>query len=238
MTKIRLQKYLANNGIASRRKSEELILQGKVKVNSIVVTRLGTKIDTSTDIITVNNRAIEKNYKKIYILLNKPKGFLCTRNDPFGRPTIYDLLKDIKVRINYAGRLDYFSEGLVFLSNDGDCIYKLTHPKKKILKTYIVKVKGFPDKEDLEKLEHGIPLTANFTTRPCKVTLIKKNKSTSVLKIVIHEGKKRQIRRMLSYIDYQVLELKRIKIADLTLDDLKTGQYRHLTPDEIRKIKK
>ncbi|MDD5635043.1 MAG: pseudouridine synthase [Atribacterota bacterium] len=238
MMKVRLQKYLANNGIDSRRKSEDLIVQGQIKVNNIVVTKLGTKIDPAIDIIKVNDKVIKKKQKNIYIILNKPRGYLCTRHDPFGRPTIYDLLKDIKTKVNYAGRLDYLSEGLVFLTNDGDLIHHLTHPKKSVQKIYVVKIKGYPSQNDLLQLEKGIPLTENFTTSPCKSIILRKNKDNSILQITIHEGKKRQIRRMLSYIGFNVVRLKRIKIGFLTIENLETGKYRYLTPNEIKKIKK
>ena len=237
MKKIRLQKYLAKQGIDSRRKCEAFIVQGRVKVNHSIVTKLGTCIDPSKDIVEIDHKRISQNIKKIYILLNKPRGYLCTYFDPFGRPTIYDLLKEIKTRINYAGRLDYLSEGLVLLTNDGDLVYKLTHPKKKIEKVYIVKVKGFPNNEELTKIEQGIPLSPTFTTSPCKAIILSKNMSTSTLEVTIREGKKRQIRRMFSYINYNVVRLKRIKIGLLTLKKLKTGHYRYLDCEEVKKIK-
>jgi len=238
MVKMRLQKYLAEKGINSRRKCEEFIVQGKVKVNHSIVTKLGTRIDPIKDLVELeDHQIIGQDIDKLYILLNKPRGYLCTYHDPLARPTIYDLLKGINTKINYAGRLDYLSEGLVLLTNDGDLIYQLTHPKKEIEKVYIVKIKGIPDGEDLEKLEKGIPLSPIFTTGPCYVRILKKNKNSSILEVSIREGKKRQIRRMFLYLRLPVLRLKRIKIGVLSLDNLKSGHYRYLSNQEVRKLK-
>jgi pseudouridine synthase len=238
MKKVRLQKYLAEKGIDSRRKCEELIAQGKVKVNNSVVTKLGTQIDPIKDLVEFEHRIISQDIKKIYILLNKPRGYLCTYRDPFGRPTIYDLLKNIKTKINYAGRLDFYSEGLVLLTNDGDFINHLTHPVKKIKKVYIVKIKGIPSVMDLDKLEQGIPLSKNFTTAPCKIKIVKKDNSSTILEVTLREGKKRQVRRMFSYIGLTVSRLKRIKIGVISLGSLKPGQYRYIKEREIMEFKK
>jgi len=237
VTRIRLQKYLANNGINSRRKCEELIISGKVKVNNEVITKLGTTIDPEKDVIQLNNKIIRNENKHIYILLNKPIGYLCTYHDSFGRQTIFDLTKEIKIKLNYAGRLDYLSEGLVLLTNDGDLIYKITHPKKKIEKVYIVKINGIPERKDIEKLEKGVSLSPKIITRPCLLKMIKKNNNSSFFRITLLEGKKRQIRRMFSMIGFLVLKLKRIKVGILSLDKLKTGEYRYLRNDEIKKLK-
>jgi len=237
VTRIRLQKYLANNGINSRRKCEELIISGKVKVNNEVITKLGTTIDPEKDVIQLNNKIIRNENKHIYILLNKPIGYLCTYHDSFGRQTIFDLTKEIKIKLNYAGRLDYLSEGLVLLTNDGDLIYKITHPKKKIEKVYIVKINGIPERKDIEKLEKGVSLSPKIITRPCLLKMIKKNNNSSFFRITLWEGKKRQIRRMFSMIGFSVLKLKRIKVGILSLDKLKTGEYRYLRNDEIKKLK-
>jgi len=238
MVKMRLQKYLAEKGIDSRRKCEEFIVQGKVKVNHVVVTKLGTRIDPKKDLVEFeDHQIVDQDIDKLYILLNKPRGYLCTYHDPFARPTIYDLLKGINIKINYAGRLDYLSEGLVLLTNDGNLIYQLTHPKKEIEKVYIIKIKGIPDNEDLEKLKKGVPLSPIFTTSPCHIRILKKNKNTSILEVTIREGKKRQIRRMFLYLKFPVLRLKRIKIGVLSLDNLKSGHYRYLGSQEVRKLK-
>ncbi|HOR42089.1 MAG TPA: pseudouridine synthase [Atribacterota bacterium] len=237
MRKTKLHKYLANMGIDSRRKCEKLIVQGRVKINGMVVTKLGIEIDPEKDKIEVDNKNIKKDIPRIYIILNKPRGFLCTYNDPFGRPTIYNLLGNIETKLNYAGRLDFDSEGLIFLTNDGELIHEITHPRKMIKKTYRVKVKGFPDDSDIKLLKEGVPLSADFTTSSCQVKILKKDNYDSILEISISEGKKRQIRRVFSYLGFQVLELKRTEIGILNLDGLNTGQYRFLTEQEIDELK-
>lgn len=238
MVKMRLQKFLTEKGIDSRRKCEQLITQGKIKVNNVVVTKLGTTVEPDKDTIEVNNQIINQNINKIYILLNKPSGYLCTSYDPFGRATIYDLMEKIPVKVNYAGRLDFYSEGLVLLTNDGELIHKITHPQKEIKKVYLVKVKGLPDIRDLEQLKQGIPLSPTFTTAPCQVKIVKRNKNNSTLEISICEGKKRQIRRMFSYLGFPVLSLKRTQIGILSLGNLKSGHYRFLNKEEIEQLKK
>ena len=237
MGKMRLHKFLSQAGVDSRRKCEKLIIQGKVKVNGTTVTKLGTTIDIHNDKVEINNQVIFKNIPRIYLLLNKPKGFLCTHHDPLGRPTIYDLLKGIRYKLNYAGRLDFDSKGLVFLTNDGELINQITHPKREIKKVYIVKVKGRINENNLEQLENGIPITPVYTTNPCQVKLLKKNKNNSILKIIISEGKKRQIRKMFAYLGYHILELKRTEIGFLNIGELRPGQYRILKKQEIKKFK-
>lgn len=237
MSKIRLQKYLAKKGIDSRRKCEELIVNGRVKVNHQIVQKLGTKVDPIKDLVELDNTIISEKVDRIYILLNKPKGYLCTYSDPFGRPTIYNLLEGVNTKVNYAGRLDYLSEGLILLTNDGDLIYKVTNPKKKIRKVYLVKINGIPKSEDIKKLEKGILLSPNLITRSSLIKIIRKNKHTSVLKVTLWEGKKRQIRRMFSSIGFTVLQLKRIKIGILSLENLKPGHYRYLDKQEVEKLK-
>ncbi len=236
----RLQKYLARAGIASRRKCEELILQGLVRVNRQVVTKLGTKIDSQKDIIEVKGKEVKLvNRKKYtYILLNKPKGYLTSLYDPYNRPIILDLLKGVKERIYPVGRLDYNSEGLLLLTNDGEITYALTHPSKKIEKTYIVKVKGVPSLKKLKLLSAGIVLGDNYKTSPCQIRLIKTVNENAILRIKIKEGKKRQIRKMGEYISHPVLELKRIQMGPIRLKGLKPGEYRYLNKQEIENLKK
>lgn len=237
MKKVRLQKYLANQGINSRRQCEKLIIDGRVKINNFTITKLGTCINPSKDVIEVDNRAINQRTKRVYLILNKPVGYLCTQHDPFNRPTIYDLIGKIGTRVNYAGRLDYLSEGLVLLTNDGELIYKMTHPSNKIEKVYIVKIRGLLNNYELAKLREGIPISPNFVTSPSKACILKKHKSTSTLEVTISEGKKRQIRRMFSYLNYQVLKLKRIEIGPISLGNLGSGNYRYLTYQEVESIK-
>ena len=234
----RLQKYLAGAGIASRRKCEELILQGQVQVNNSVVTELGTKIDPKKDKIEVDGKLIKYKEKKhySYILLNKPKGYLTSLSDPFGRPTILDLLRDIKERVYPVGRLDYNSEGLLILTNDGELTYALTHPAKEVEKVYIVKVKGIPSSEKLKMLSKGVTLKKNYKISPCNINLLKTIKGNAILKI--KEGKKRQIRKMAEYIGHFVLELIRIQTGPISLKGVKPGEYRYLNKEEIKSLKK
>ena len=236
----RLQKYLAGAGIASRRKCEELILQGQVQVNNSVVTELGTKIDPKKDKIEVDGKLIKYKEKKhySYILLNKPKGYLTSLSDPFGRPTVLDLLRDIKERVYPVGRLDYNSEGLLILTNDGELTYALTHPAKEVEKVYIVKIKGIPSSEKLKMLSKGVTLKKNYKISPCNIYLLKTIKGNAILKIKIKEGKKRQIRKMAEYIGHFVLELRRIQTGPISLKGVKPGEYRYLNKEEIKSLKK
>ena len=236
----RLQKYLAGAGIASRRKCEELILQGQVQVNNSVVTKLGTKIDPQKDIFEVNVRLVK--YKEIkqyyYILLNKPKGYLTSLSDPFGRPIVLDLLKGVKERVYPVGRLDFNSEGLLILTNDGELAHTLTHPAKEVEKVYIARVKGIPSSEKLKTLSKGVVLENNYKISPCSIYLLKINKGNAILKIKIREGKKRQIRKMGEYIGHFVLELRRTQLGPIYLKGVKPGEYRYLNKEEIKSLKK
>ena len=236
----RLQKYLAGAGISSRRKCEELILQGQVRVNNSVVTKLGTKVDPHKDIVEVNGKLIK--YKETkqysYILLNKPKGYLTSLSDPFGRPVVLDLLKGVKERVYPVGRLDFNSEGILILTNDGELAYALTHPAKEVEKVYIVKVKGIPTPEKLKILSKGVILENNYRISPCNIYLLKISNGNAILKIKIREGKKRQIRKMGEYIGHFVLKLRRIQLGPIFLKGVKPGEYRYLNKEEIKSLKK
>jgi len=236
----RLQKYLAGAGIASRRKCEELILQGRVEVNNFIVTELGTKVDPQKDVVKVDDKLVkykeDKHYS--YILLNKPKGYLTSLSDPFGRPTVLDLLKGVKERIYPVGRLDFNSEGLLILTNDGELAYALTHPAKEVEKVYIVTVKGIPSSEKLKTLSMGVTLKNNYKISPCNIYLIKTVNGNAILKIKIKEGKKRQIRKMAEYIGHFVLKLRRIQTGPIFLKGVKPGEYRYLNKEEIKNLKK
>jgi len=236
----RLQKYLAGAGIASRRKCEELILQGQVEVNNFVVTELGTKVDPKKDKIKLDGKLIKYKEKKYYsyILLNKPKGYLTSLSDPFGRPTVLDLLKGVKERVYPVGRLDYNSEGLLIFTNDGELTHALTHPAKEVEKVYIVKVKGIPSSEKLKTLSKGVTLKNNYKISPCNIYLINTINGNAILKIKIKEGKKRQIRKMAEYIGHFVLKLRRIQTGPISLKGVKPGEYRHLDKEEIKSLKK
>jgi len=236
----RLQKYLTGAGIASRRKCEELILQGQVQVNNSVVIKLGTKVNPQKDIVEVKGKLVKYKEKKhySYILLNKPKGYLTSLSDPFGRPTVLDLLKDVKERVYPVGRLDYNSEGLLIFTNDGELTYALTHPAKEVEKVYIVKVKGIPSSEKLKTLSKGVVLENNYKISPCNIYLLKITNGNAILKIKIREGKKRQIRKMAEYIGHFVLKLRRIQTGPISLKGVKPGEYRYLNKEEIKSLKK
>ncbi|HHT45994.1 MAG TPA: rRNA pseudouridine synthase [Firmicutes bacterium] len=233
---IRLQKYLAAGGVASRRAAEKLIEAGKVKVNGKVVKKLGVKIDALHDIIEVDNSVITVPDKKQYYLLNKPKGYLTTVRDPFGRPTVMDLFpQELRKGLFPVGRLDLDTEGLLLVTNDGETAFRLTHPRFKIKKKYIARVKGIPREKDLQQFKKGI-LLEDGPTSPADAAIISTDKSNALLQITLHEGKKRQIKRMCKTLGYPVLSLKRTAIAFLKLHGLRPGGYRTLTPLEINKL--
>ena len=230
----RLQKIIAQSGLTSRRKAEELIVNGKVKVNGKVVTELGTKV-SSKDEITVNNKIIEKEDKEYYIL-NKPRGVVTTTKDEKGRKTVVDLIPT-NTRIYPVGRLDYDTTGIILLTNDGDFTNILTHPNNEVDKVYIAKLKGIIKGEQIKKLEEGIKLDKK-TVKASRVKLKKVDQKTNtcLVQITIHEGKNHQVKRMFSEVGYEVLKLKREKIAFFTLKDLQSGEYRKLTPKEVQKV--
>lgn len=233
----RLQKIIAQAGIASRRHAEKLILEGRVKVNGKAVTELGTKVSVSKDRITVDGKPLKRETKKYYVLLNKPRGYVTTMADPQGRKTVADLIKDIPVRLHPIGRLDYDTEGLLLMTNDGDLTYALTHPKHEIKKTYAAKVAGIPKVPDLELLARGVELHDGLTA-PAEVAMIDVIDGNAILEITIYEGRNRQVRRMCEKIGYPVLRLKRKRLAFLTLDTVARGRYRHLTSKEINELRK
>lgn len=237
MEEVRLQKYLADCGIASRRKCEQYIQQGKVQVNGKVVTELGTKINPKKVQVKFENREITKNRKMVYILLNKPIGYVTTVDDQFNRDTVLDLVK-VKERIVPVGRLDMYTSGALILTNDGDFVYKVTHPKHEIEKTYTVTLKGIIQNDEVEKLRKGVQIE-DYTTKPAKVKILKivQEKNISRLEIIIHEGKNRQVRKMCEAIGKKVLALHRSKIGKIGVKDLKLGEWRYLTEKEIQQFK-
>ena len=238
MEQIRLQKFLANAGIASRRKCEELILQGKVSVNGIIITELGTKVDPEKDKVTVDGKNVEnKSQKFVYILLNKPIGVVTTAKDQFGRESVLDIVK-VKERVVPVGRLDMYTSGALILTNDGDFVYKLTHPKHEITKTYTVTLVGIIAENEVEQLRRGVEIE-DYVTRPAKVKILKidKEKNISRLEIIIHEGKNRQVRKMCEAVGKKVVALHRSKIGDIGVKDLKIGSWRYLKQSEIEKFK-
>lgn len=233
---MRLQKFIANSGVTSRRKAEELILEGRVKVNGNIVNKLGTKIDSENDIVEVDGKKIEIVKKKIYVLLNKPEGYVTTLKDSHNDNIVLDLIKGINQRLFPVGRLDKDTSGLLIMTNDGDLAYKLTHPSNGVWKKYIVLVKGHPSKEKIEKMRKGIYIDGRKTSK-AYVKLIKKHDRTSVLEISIHEGRNRQIRKMCKSIGHPVISLKRVAIGKIELNGLKKGKWRYLTDEEVNYLK-
>jgi len=231
----RLQKYMAACGVASRRKCENIILDGLVMVNGQVIKELGYKIDPESDSIQVNGVQIVKE-KKVYILLHKPTGYVTTVTDPQMRKTVIDLIPEIENRIYPVGRLDYDTSGLLLLTNDGDLANKMTHPSFELEKVYVAKVDGEINEDNIHKLETGIMLEDGITA-PAKVTLLNNNKENSFVQLIIHEGRNRQVRRMLEAVGNTVLKLRRERIGFLNLEGLEVGKYRELTIEEINKLK-
>ena len=236
--KIRLQKYLANSGIASRRKCEELILEGKISVNGDIVQELGIKIMPGVDKVTYCGKLVQNTEKLIYILLNKPIGYVTTANDQFNRDTVLDLVK-VKERVVPVGRLDMYTSGALILTNDGDFVYKVTHPKHEITKTYTVTLKGIIDNQAVDNLRNGVKID-DYVTRPAKVKILKtdEEKNISRLEITIHEGKNRQVRKMCEAVGSKVIALHRSKIGDIGVKDIKLGKWRYLHNYEIEKLLK
>ena len=242
MEKIRLQKFMADCGIASRRKCEELILTGKVEVNGEKVSKLGIKITPNIDKITYEGKQLKQKNKKVYILLNKPIGYVTTSKDQFSRNTVLDLIK-IKERIVPVGRLDMYTSGALLLSNDGDFVYKVTHPKHEIEKTYNVTLSGKITSNELDQLRKGVEIKDGqkiYITKPSKVKILKNDVANNIsrVEIIIHEGKNRQIRKMCNAIGKKVLALHRSKIGTINLENLKIGEWRYLSEKEIKNIEK
>jgi len=232
----RLQKIISAAGITSRRASEELILKGQVTVNGVVVTELGTKADPAKDKITVNGKLLQVNERRLYILLNKPAGYMTTLDDPEGRPLVTELLKEkISERVYPVGRLDYNTEGLLLLTNDGEWANRLMHPRHEIDKEYHVRVRGKAHNSQLNQLAAGVMIDGK-PTAPATVTVIKEGEQNDWLSITIHEGRNRQIRRMCEAVSLSVVRLKRVRYGSLALGDLRSGEFRFLTEAEARQL--
>lgn len=231
---VRLQKYMADNGVASRRKSEELIEAGKVKVNGHKAF-IGQKINPKTDIVTVRGRKIAKQDGLYYIMLNKPRGYVTTTNDELGRKCVTSLVKDIDARLYPVGRLDKESEGLLFMTNDGEFTNALTHPSHGVRKTYRVTVKPVVDDYLIENLSNGV-LIDGKKTAPCIVKILEKQEDRMFLEFIISEGRNRQIRKMCESAGTKVIRLKRVAEGDVKLGTLPIGQWRHLETKEIKKL--
>ncbi|MDV4151784.1 pseudouridine synthase [Clostridium sp. AL.422] len=234
----RLQKYMARCGVASRRKCEEIILSGKVKVNDNIINELGAKINPERDVVYYDGKIIKPEENKVYIMLNKPEGYITSVSDEKGRKTILDLVK-VNERIYPIGRLDYDSSGLILLTNDGEIYNKIIHPRVKVDKKYIVLCKGEFTNDELTRFENGIDI-GGYITAKSKIKLIdiernkKSNSINSLVEITIHEGKNRQIRRMCEALGHEVITLKRISVGEIKLGYLKKGEWRNLTSDELK----
>lgn len=233
--KIRLQKALANAGIASRRKAEEYIKQGRVSVDGLVVTEMGFLVDPDRQQLEFDRQPIRADEDKIYILLNKPKGYVTTLHDPQHRPIVTSLVKDIKARLFPVGRLDLDTEGALLLTNDGSLAHRILHPSHEIAKTYIAQVSGLPSPAKLRLLETGIEVEGRLTA-PAQVRLLRGKGLTATVEITIHEGRKRQVRLMFAAIGHPVQALKRTAYGKLELGDLPLGKYRRLRKNDLEKI--
>ncbi len=233
----RLQKLIAAAGIASRRHAEQLIAAGEVTVNGKVITELGTKANPATDHIKVRGKLINTSLQKrenVYVLLNKPRGYLSSVSDPEGRPTVLDLLPASLGRLYPVGRLDFNTEGLLLLTNDGDFTNFITSARNKVEKIYEAKVKGVPEEQAVERLRHGVVLEDGTRTAPAKIRRLGETESNAWFEILLHEGKNQQIRRMFDLIGHSVLKLRRSRIGFLRDDELKPGRWRRLSDDEVK----
>lgn len=233
---VRLQKLIAGTGLSSRRKAETLIAAGRVTVNGKVVTELGTKVDPERDHVKVDGKHLERAQPFVYLLLNKPKNVMSTLNDPGGRPTVKDFLHGVSVRVFPVGRLDFDSEGLMLLTNNGDLAQALLHPRYHVPKTYLIKVKGVLTDEEIAQLQRGVKLEDGMTS-PAMVKKVKIAQQNSWLEITIREGRKHQVKRMLEAVGHLVIKLMRVKMGPLTLGDLGSGEFRFLTDREANALR-
>ncbi len=233
---VRLHKAIADSGLASRRQAEEMIAAGRVTVNGRVVRKLGSKIDPQRDHVKVDGRHIKPVPPEVYVMLNKPKGVVSSLSDPAGRPTIADLLAGVKLRVFPVGRLDFDSEGLLLLTNNGALAQALLHPRYHVPKTYLVKVKGILTDEEIATLERGVELE-DGRTAPAVVKKVRKAEQNSWLEVTIHEGRKHQVKRMLEHIGHPVIKLTRVRFGPLVLGDLPLGDYRYLTDREANALR-
>jgi len=235
----RLQKIIAAAGVASRRKAEELITSGRVQVNGTVVTELGTKADPDVDHVRVNGKLLQSEQRHVYLLLNKPKGYVTTVSDPEKRPTVMDLIRGIRGRVYPVGRLDYASEGLLLLTNDGELANRLMKAASHVAKTYLVKVAGTPKEEALAKLRSGVSIATDegrrVRTSPAAVRVVKEA-ANPWYEITLIEGRNRQIRRMFEAVGHHVEKIKRVRYGPLTLD-VPPGEFRQLTLKEVQRLK-
>jgi 23S rRNA pseudouridine2605 synthase len=235
MSDIRLQKYMADAGYASRRKSEELINQGRVTVNGVTADKPGIKVNKN-DIVEVDGVRLELSENLVYIMLNKPAGCITSAKDQFGRKTVLDYVKDIKERVFPVGRLDYDTSGLLLLTNDGELTYSITHPSHEVEKVYLAEVEGIPGKNELNAFRSGLVIDG-YKTAPAGIESISSQNYKTLLQITIHEGRNRQVRKMCEAIGHRVIKLNRIRIGEIELGDLPEGRWRKLTEEEIEKLR-
>lgn len=232
---MRLQKYLAGCGAASRRKCEEFITAGRVTVNGSVVTELGTQVEEG-DVVTLDGKRMTPEEKKYYILYHKPMGEVCTASDPQGRATVMDRFRDFPVRLFPVGRLDFDSEGLLLLTNDGEMMQRMLHPSCEVNKTYLARVDGDVSLEAIRRLRAGVMLDERMTS-PAEVRVIRRTGVETVVLVTIHEGRNRQVRRMFETVGHTVLLLRRVKFGPLEMGELKRGEWRELTEKEIEMLR-
>lgn len=234
--KMRLNKYIADAGICSRRKADELIGNGNVKVNGATMKELGYQVEDG-DVVMVNGKKIENAGKKVYVVINKPLGYITSMDDDKDRATVAELVSDIPERLFPVGRLDYNTSGLLIMTNDGQLTYTLTHPKHEVYKTYIAKVAGVLSDARIARLRKGVDI-GGFITSPAKVKVIKQMPRHAIVEISIREGKNRQVRKMFAAVGNKVQELQRVAIGDIKLGRLMEGHYRKLNREEIEYLKK
>lgn len=234
---IRLQKYLAQCGVASRRTAEKMILDGRITVNGSVITQMGVQVDELSDHVCVDGAPVRPEETKHYIAYNKPVGEVTTVSDPEGRNTVMDKFRDYPVRLFPVGRLDYDSEGLLLLTNDGEMMNHVLHPSRLVKKVYLTKVSNHVSNEEILALRKGVLINGKITS-PASVRLIRENTFDTVLLISIHEGRNRQVRKMVDAIGHQVVSLKRVEFGPVSLGNLPSGMWRSLTVDEITRLKK
>lgn len=235
MNEMRLQKYLASSGLTSRRKAEQYILDGRVEVDGIIITELGTKVTAGKELVKVDGKVIKVEEQKVYFLLHKPRGFVTTLSDPQGRAVITELMTGVKERVFPVGRLDYDTEGAVIMTNDGELSQKILHPSYETYKTYHANLKGIPSQENLQLLTTGIDLEGKMTA-PAKVSIISRSANSCTASITIHEGRKHQVKKMFGAIGHTVTYLKRMAYGDLKLGNIPKGEFKSLSEQEIELI--
>lgn len=234
---MRLNKFLADAGIASRRKSDELIKEGRVKINGKVVKELGTDVNVENDAVYLDGKRVKLVNTKVYYKLHKPKGYVTTASDERERKTVLDLMRNVQYRVYPIGRLDYDTEGLLLLTNDGDMANILTHPKNNVNKTYVAHIEGVLEDKDVKKLSLGVDI-GGYVTQPCSVIVKERTEKSTVIEITIAEGKNRQVKKMVEAVGKNVAFLKRVAIGDIKLGGLARGEYKALTPKELQYLNK